>query len=51
MERYLGLEKEIAEAEKGSPATALQHKTKQVAELDDKIVEQTKKVSELESQT
>ncbi len=51
LERYLALEKDIGEAEKGSPSMALQHKKKQVAELDGKIVTQQKKVEELESQT
>ncbi len=51
LERYLELEKDIAEAEKGSPTMALQHKKKQIAQLDAKIVEQSSRVSKLETQT
>ena len=51
MERYLALEKEIAEAENGSPTMVLQHKKTQQGQLLAKIAEQKALVQKLENET
>jgi len=51
LERYLALEQEIAEAEKGGPIMVHEQKRIQKAALDKKLQQQTELVSKLESET
>ncbi len=51
LERYLALEKEIVEAEQGSPKMILAHKKQQLEEIEGKLHEQRELVEKLERET
>ena len=51
LERYLALEKEIAQAEKESPKMVLDHKQTQITQLTTKIIEQEIQLDKLTEDT